>query len=162
MGIAMGPATAMRMRGLRKTGSHFARLALFGALICTTAIRSVAGDAIVLHEHGLQRAHLHVMSYTELLHNAAWSHRFGHLPTLPLAAPCATSGIHILAVVITGPTLAPESNGPEDDLLSQGSAISIDGAFDMPRTTSFGRADLNPQARTASTAILLRNHSLLL
>jgi hypothetical protein len=57
---------------------------------------------------------------------------------------------------------APELNGPEDDLFSEGSAISIDGAFDMPPTTSFGHADLNPKARTASTAILLRNHSLLL
>jgi hypothetical protein len=65
-------------------------------------------------------------------------------------------------MVITGSTFAPELNGPEGGLLSQQSAISIDGAFEMPRTTSFGHADLNPQARTASTAILLRNHSLLL
>lgn len=150
------------MRGLRKTAYHFARLALVGALICTYAIRSAAGDALVLHQHGPRRAHLHVLGYTELLHNAAWSPRSGHLPTPPLVAPCATSGVRILAMVITGPTFAPELNGPEDSLLSQRSAISIEGAFEMSRTTSFGNADLNPHARTASTAILLRNHSLLL
>lgn len=161
-GLVTGPATAMNIRRLRKTEFRFARPALFGALICTHALGGVTGDAIVMHEHGLRKAHLHVLGYTEVLYDVASSPRFGHPPTTPFAGPSAFSGVHILAILITGPTFAPESNEPDDILLGQDFAISKVGAVDMPRTTSFVHANPSPQPRTASTAILLRNHTLLL
>lgn len=151
------------MVALRIDSSRLARLVLTTALVLTTVARGSTGEALVLHRHGVRRAHLHVLSYLDLSQNVGFL-RLPRGAQEPGEASPAVSGIEVLAVIMTGgAALAVDQCGGETAVFPYDPAC-LDVADSGCIATGLGLLSFErfPTVHTASASILLRNHSLLL
>ena len=154
------------MNVFRLTSFRLDRVLLVFALIPSVLVKSTVGEALVLHQQGVGRAHLHFMGSGDVLSAAAGSSRFGHTPNPKLALQSASQHVRILAVVAIGSVFVPTPHGED---------TTEAGLFSTQHCPSFSMAQ--PQeppvvdspsvffptrlGRTASTVLLLRNHILL-
>jgi len=155
------------MKVVRHACHRLGRILLVSAMMSSTLAKSAVGEALVLHEHGVLRAHLHVLGFGDLFSNVAKSSWFGHCPSPKPALQSASPRVRILAIVTTGSVFVstPRSAGNDAagaDSLSSCPLVSIAGSQGAPTLDS--PAFLCPArlGRTACTVILLRNHTLLL
>jgi hypothetical protein len=138
-------------------------LVFVGMLIATALVRSSAGEVLVLHQHGLSPAHLHVLSYADFLHGpGSKTPPPGALAHLGSASPLTE--VLLLAVVVTDPASTPEKQiGGEFDVPSiLHSSGLLSCALNEKRMANLAGPIAQPSARTDSSAILLRKHTLLL
>jgi len=137
------------------------RAFLAGTLACS--VLSTAGGAIVLHEHGALRAHLHLLAESDLRTNNAWSSQFGHSPIG--ASYVGSQRVRLLALVATGSVfVVPRSDGGIDPagLVSSRCATASTEPQVRPIPT-FAAAVCPPwRGRSACATVLLRNHTLLI
>jgi hypothetical protein len=155
------------MKMFRLVCCRLGRVLLVSALMSSTLVKSAVGEALVLHQHGVRRAHLHVLGYGDLLSTAAWSSRFGHSPCPKLALQTASQRVRILAIVTTGSIFlsAPRGAGiDETGVVSFQNCppFSIAGPQEPPGVDSSAFLCSACSGRTASAVILLRNHTLLI
>ncbi len=154
------------MKVFRSPCSRLGRVLLVSALMPSVLVKSAVGDVLVLHQHGLRRAHLHVLGSGDFL-SAAASSRFGHSPLTQPLLQSASQNVRVLAVVAIGSVFVfgPHGSGiAEVGLLSlqNGPLVLSTGLQEAPIINS-PQFSLPAQfGRTASAVLLLRNHTLLL
>lgn len=140
---------------------------LVSILATSTIVSSTAGEALVLHQHGAHRAHLHVLGLNEILSNAAWSPGFGHTRNSNRTTQLTSEQVRIIAFVTIGSVFVSKRTGtsaadarrltPLDFTLflvfeTQEPTVSSTGRFSFPIRI----------APTATATLLLRNHSILI
>ncbi len=155
------------MKFFHATCCRLGRLLLVLALLSTALISGAVGDAIVLHQHGVRRAHLHVLAYGDLRSNAAWSSRFGHGSRPDLALQSCSQGVRILAIVTIGSVFVATPRGAGIDEAGPVSPLNcpLVAIAEPQEPSSVNFSSILCAAcvgRTASAVILLRNHTLLL
>ena len=155
------------MKVFRSTSRRFDRALLVSALLLSTPVKGAMGVALVLHQHGIRRAHLHVLGYGDLVSAAASSTRFGHSPCPKPSLQSASMGVRILAVVTTGSVFVSTARGAGIDeagleFCQNCPLISIAEPQAPPGADSLAYLFSACSGRTASAVILLRNHTLLI
>ena len=155
------------MKVFRLTCCRLGRLLLVLALFSTALVRNAVGDALILHQHGLRRAHLHILGYGDLRSNAAWSSQFGHRSRSEPALPSASQGVRILAIIATGSVFISSARGAGSEGIalvpSQNPLVlSIAEPQRLPGVDSLSIFCTACFGRTASAVILRRNHTLLI
>lgn len=155
------------MKRFRLASCRPGRVLLIASLMFSTLVTSVVGQAMVLHQHGERRAHLHVLGCGDPLSAAAWSSRFGHTKRPQFKLQSASQRVRILAIVTTGSVFLSKPRSTEIDassLISHHNCSSVltselqcPQAFDRPAFFSLSEVD-----RTASSVIILRTHTLLI
>ena len=155
------------MKVFRTTYCRPGRALLVSALMFTTLVKSTVGAAMVLHQHGVSRAHLHVLGYADILSKAPFSSRFGHSSRCDSAFQSASQRVRIFTIVTTGSVFvsAPRStsmdttgpisphNYPPESIASSQEEQAVDFSGIL-RLFQFGR--------DTAAELLLRNHTLLI
>lgn len=143
------------------------RVWLVSALICMTLLQNLMGAGLVLHQHGTEPAHLHVLGYSDNLEYAAFSPRFGHLGGTDSAIPAISSSVRVIAKISTGSVVAPPQrvgDGEESTLSELFKSPAPDSTQSLETQTANLSAICIPflQARSTAANLILRNHTLLI
>ena len=155
------------MQVFRSSCCRLGRILLVAALICSVVASSTVGEALVLHQHGVRRAHFHLLGHSDLLSNAAESPTFGHASRPESAVQFAPQRVRTFAIVSTGSVFVSTSRCASIDearLVSPHSCplVSIVRMPEAPAIVSTALRCLVWVGRTASAVLLLRNHTLLI
>lgn len=162
----MNLIVVLLMKAVRLACCRLGRVWLVSALMLPV-VRSMAGEALVLHEHGARRAHLHVLGSGDLLSAAAWSSRFGHCPDPTPTLQSVSQGVRVLAIVATGSAFVSTSRSTSIGVAGLASNHSCPLVWITPPqqiSAIESPAFHHPVARvgrSATAVILLRNHTLL-
>ncbi len=155
------------MKSFRFTCFKLGRVLLISALMSSSLVTSAVGEALVLHRHGVGRAHLHVLGSGDLLSEAAVSSKFGHCLRSVSALRSASQRVRTLAIVATGSVFVSTPRDAGVDEAGQPSHRNLP-PFSVAEPQHAATVDLSTfrfpvrMGRTASAIILLRNHTLLL
>lgn len=155
------------MKEFRSACSRLCRVLLVSALATSTIAASTAGEALVVHRHGHQRVHWHVLASAEVRSNAAWSSRLGHIPNSDPIVQLTSEQVRIIAFVATGSVFVSKR---------QGAAVAEEGRLAPLDFTPFLVSELQKLTaiinwlftfpmrigRTTTATILLRNHAILI
>jgi hypothetical protein len=155
------------MKMFRLASCRLGRVLLVSALMSSTLVTSAVGEAMVLHQHGARRAHLHVLGRGDLLSTAASSSRFGHSPCSKLALQSASQGVRIFAIVRTGSVFVLTPRSTSIDAASLFSPhncppVSIAGPQEAPTIDSPVLLCCASSGRIPFVVILLQSHNLLI
>lgn len=136
-------------------------------LVSSTLVSGAMGGTLVLHQHGIGRAHLHVLGYADDLLGAAYSSRFGHSPRTDSLIPSTSQHVRILAIIPAVSLFVTEPRGADSDatdLVAAGHCLPV--CFAEPGTTpADGCSTILLAAwfgRATSDDIVLHNHTLLI
>lgn len=159
------------MKKFRLTCRRMGRVLVMSALMVSLLITTVAGEALVLHQHGLRRTHLHLLGWGDLQSNAALSQRFGHVSKAgglsPILAPTASQRVRIVAVVAIGSVFVSTAESDDTAQILQvsfqsGSNLTISPTEKLPAGQSLFTLLPERLDHSASADFLHRNHTLLI
>lgn len=140
---------------------------MVSALLLTVLARSTVGEALVLHQHGRIRAHLHLLGHGDLLSNAAESSSYGHRSRPDAAIQSTFQRVRVIAVITTGAifvSTARDTGADEAGIRSPHNSAPVSIAESHAWPPYCFPTQLCPVrlGRSASAVLLLRNHTLLL
>ena len=163
--IGMKLRSAMKV--FRSTCCRLGNVLLVSALMSSLLVKSTAGEALVLHQHSVRRAHLHILGSGDLLSSAAWSSRFGHTSYLKPVSQLASQPVQVLAIVAIGSIFVSTAGTSSDDEARLGHLHGCQTVFvaSLQETPVIDSPTVLSTAwvgRTTSAVILLRNHAILL
>lgn len=155
------------MRGSQSILTQVGRLLLAIALCTGTFVSSAVGAGLVLHQHGLLGAHLHILGQSDFFANAAWSSQFGHPSDSTIAVVSASEPVQVVAILKTASKLG-WTPGSEDDgkslFVSTIKSLSADQTGPAEQQAAALPSNLSAAwtGPSAPISIVLRSHTLLI
>lgn len=139
---------------------------LSGLMLSVSATSTVA-EGVVLHQHGARRMHLHVVGRGDLAIDLSLPVQFGHGVSSGVVSRSSPQRVRTLLRLATGSVYVNSSSESGSDVVGAvavPSPAAADTAYSLfsPVRAASASSYLIQCARTASSAILLRNHTLLL
>lgn len=155
------------MNILRSICCRSSRVLLISALMSTTLVKSTVGEALVLHQHGASRAHLHVLGYGDVLSNAACSSKFGHSSRPDPAFQSVSKRVRIYTIVTTGSVFVSMSRSTSKDAAGLNSIhnfppVSIAQVQETTTVNVPSYICSIQVGRSTAADVLLLNHALLI
>ena len=155
------------MRGSPSTLDRLGQL-LLALILCTaTFVSSAVGAGLVLHQHGVRGAHLHLLGQTDSLVSAAWSPQFGHAAASTPSFVSAFEPVKVVAIILTASKLGWAPGGMDDGevrSVSTTKCLSSDQAGSAVQHAAAWPAKLSAAwaGPGAPINIVLRSHTLLI
>lgn len=155
------------MRGSPSTLDRLGQLLLAMVLSTATFVSSAVGAGLVLHQHGLRGAHLHLLGQTDPLVGAAWSAQFGHASACASPSVSTSEPVKVVAIILT-PSKLGWVPGDADDgevrSVSTTKCLSADqtGSPDQHAVAIPANLSAAWTGPSAPISIVLRSHTLLI
>ncbi len=141
---------------------------LLAIILCTaTFVSSAVGAGLVLHQHGLRGAHLHLLGQADPLVSAAWSAQFGHASAFTPSFFSASEPVKVVAIILTASKLGWALGGADDGEVRSTSTtkcLSADQTGSAEQHAAAFPANLSAAwtGPSAPISIVLRSHTLLI